>query len=102
MDMSQSESNSISNILSYGCKILLRQEANTEGLTLRLVDEQQLTRYQRQTYRKAQGHLTTHWDRYEEKTPHVLSFCVKLATSLRHQYLVLQHPLTLSQTKIMC
>ena len=25
-----------------------------------------------------------------------LSFCVKLATSLRHQYLVLQHPLTLT------
>jgi hypothetical protein len=57
MDMSQCESNNISNILSYGCKILLRQEANTVGLTLRLVDEQQLTRYQRQTYRKAQTML---------------------------------------------
>jgi hypothetical protein len=40
MDMSQCESNNISNILSYVCKILLRQEANTVGLTLHLVDEQ--------------------------------------------------------------
>ena len=30
--------------------------------------EQQLTRYQRQTYRKAHGSLTTLRDRYEEKT----------------------------------
>ena len=99
MDMSQSESNSISNILSYGCKILLRQEANTVGLTLRLVDEQQLTIYQRQTYRTAQGRL--HSGAVTRKIFSArLSFCVKLGTSLRHQYLVLQNPMNLTRTKL--
>ena len=100
MDMSQCESNNISNILSYGCKILLRQEANTVGLTLHLVDEQQLTRYQRQTYRKAQGRLTTLWDCYEEKTLHTSEFLREVGNLFAHQYLVLQPPPTLTRTKL--
>jgi hypothetical protein len=69
-------------VLSYRLVPALRQEANTVGLTLHLVDEQQLTRYQRQTgiltYRKAQGHLTTLWDRYEEKTLCTSEFLCKV------------------------
>jgi plasmid maintenance system killer protein len=40
--------------------------------------EQQLTRYQRQIYRKAQGRLTTLQDRYEEKTLRTSEFLLEV------------------------
>lgn len=44
----------------------LKQEARTVSITLQLVSEQSLTRYQRETYKHLQGELTTLWDQYEE------------------------------------
>ena len=46
------------------------KESRSVGLTVRLVEEQLLRRYQRVTYmyKKSQGRLTELWDQYEGKT----------------------------------
>ncbi|CAG2240451.1 unnamed protein product [Mytilus edulis] len=43
-----------------------QQEAKTVSITQQLVSEQQLSRYQRDTYKQLQGRLTSLWDQYEE------------------------------------
>jgi hypothetical protein len=45
------------------------KESRSVGLTVRLVEEQSLRRYQRVTYmyKKSQGRLTELWDQYEAK-----------------------------------
>ena len=43
----------------------LCKEAATVKMTYRLVSEQQVTRYQRETYRITQQRLTTLWTRYD-------------------------------------
>ncbi|KAK3085388.1 hypothetical protein FSP39_002601, partial [Pinctada imbricata] len=45
----------------------LKREAETIDITVQLVNEQQLTRYQRQTHKKTQQKLEDLWDRYEDK-----------------------------------
>ncbi|KAK3108659.1 hypothetical protein FSP39_012750 [Pinctada imbricata] len=45
----------------------LKKEAETVSIAAQLVDEQQLTRYQRDTYRRKQGQLFDLWDRYENR-----------------------------------
>ena len=47
---------------------MLHKEANTVMITHQLVSEQQLSRYQRDTYKKLQGRLTTLWQQYDDKT----------------------------------
>ncbi|XP_056000778.1 uncharacterized protein LOC130048270 [Ostrea edulis] len=47
---------------------LLMKEANQLSIIMRLVDEQQLTRYQRTTYRRIHGALFELWSEYEENT----------------------------------
>ncbi|CAC5405620.1 unnamed protein product [Mytilus coruscus] len=52
-----------------------QQEAKTVSITQQLVSEQQLSRYQRDTYKQLQGRLTSLWDQYEEdsiRTPDFL------------------------------
>jgi hypothetical protein len=51
----------------YVLVLLLKKEANQLSVIMRLVDEQQLTRYQRTTYRKIHGALFRLWSEYEEK-----------------------------------
>ncbi|KAK3094913.1 hypothetical protein FSP39_007839 [Pinctada imbricata] len=45
----------------------LKLEAETIDITVQQVNEQQLTRYQRETYKKTQQKLENLWDRYEDK-----------------------------------
>ena len=44
-----------------------QREAEMVSIQHTLVSEQQLTRYQRHTYKKLQGRLTTFWDQYDQK-----------------------------------
>jgi hypothetical protein len=44
------------------------KEARSVGVTVRLVEEQSLRRYQRVTFKKSQGRLAELWDKYEAKT----------------------------------
>jgi hypothetical protein len=44
------------------------KEARSVGVTVRLVEEQSLCRYQRVTFKKSQGRLAELWDKYEAKT----------------------------------
>ena len=46
----------------------LMKEARSVGVTVRLVEEQSLGRYQRVTFKKSQGRLAELWDKYEAKT----------------------------------
>jgi hypothetical protein len=44
------------------------KEARSVGVTVRLVEEQSLRRYQRVTFKKFRGRLAELWDKYEAKT----------------------------------
>jgi hypothetical protein len=44
------------------------KEARSVGVTVRLVEEHSLRRYQRVTFKKSQGRLAELWDKYEAKT----------------------------------
>ena len=46
----------------------LMKEAKTVNMTVRLVEEQAVQRYQRLTYKRSQGQLSTLWDQLEAKT----------------------------------
>ena len=46
----------------------LMKEVRFVGVTVRLIEEQSLRRYQRVTYKKSQGRLTELWNQYEGKT----------------------------------
>jgi hypothetical protein len=44
-----------------------QKEAEMVSIQYTLVSEQQLTRYQRDIYKKMQGRLTSFWDQYDQK-----------------------------------
>ncbi|XP_076082107.1 uncharacterized protein LOC143052855 isoform X2 [Mytilus galloprovincialis] len=50
----------------YKIVLAFQQEAKTVSITQQHVSEQQLSRYQRDTYKQLQGRLTSMWDQYEE------------------------------------
>lgn len=52
----------------------LLKEAKTVSLLVRMIEEQVLQRFQRNTYKRSVGRLTTLSDRYEEKTIHTSDF----------------------------
>jgi hypothetical protein len=45
-----------------------QKEAKTVNIIYRLIGEQQLTRYQCDTYKKMQGRMESLWDQYDNKT----------------------------------
>ena len=47
-----------------------QKESKMVSIQHTLVSEQQLTRYQRHTYKKLQGCLTSFWDQYDQKLFH--------------------------------
>ena len=57
-----------SNLHFYKLVPALMKEARSVWVTVRLVEEQSLRRYQRVTFRKSQGRLAELWDKYEAKT----------------------------------
>jgi hypothetical protein len=57
-----------SNLHFYKLVPALMKEARSIGVTVRLVEEQSLCRYQRVTFKKSQGRLAELWDKYEAKT----------------------------------
>jgi hypothetical protein len=52
----------------YRIEPAFQKEAKTVNIIYRLVGEQQLTRYQRDTYKKMQCRLESLWDQYDNKT----------------------------------
>jgi hypothetical protein len=57
-----------SNLHFYKLVPALMKEARSVGVTVRLVEEHSLRRYQRVTFKKSQGRLAELWDKYEAKT----------------------------------
>ena len=57
----------------------LCKEAATVKMTYRLVSEQQVTRYQRETYRKTQQRLTTLWTRYDNNEIRTSDFLKRIS-----------------------
>ena len=57
-----------SNLHSYKLVPTLMKEARSVGVTVRLVEEQSLRRYQRVIFKKSRGRLAELWDKYEAKT----------------------------------
>ncbi|CAC5370087.1 unnamed protein product [Mytilus coruscus] len=64
-----------------------QQEAKTVSITQQLQSEQQLSRYQRDTYKQLQGRLTSLWDQYEEDSIRTSDFL----RSVGHLYAPLFH-----------
>ncbi|KAK3086339.1 hypothetical protein FSP39_017052 [Pinctada imbricata] len=61
----------------------LKKEAETVSIAAQLVDEQQLTRYQRDTYRRQQGQLFDLWDRYEDRAIKTSAFLTAVGKIFR-------------------